>query len=172
MNSSVEPNYNFVVTGPRLLVMGEPFSSIDSLTRHELIEGLLANIDGASILISSHDLGEVERFFDSFPVGGPFRAMAFNFLEHLLIVTTLGRGNQRDSVCKLSKLLRVSALAASNTAENEDNPIAFDLLHATLLAYERRHAPEAERETIYRRQPRHPERDSAICSPTLPAKLD
>jgi hypothetical protein len=102
-------------------------------------------------------------------VGGPFRAMALDFLEHLLIVTTLGRGNKRDSVCKLSKLLRVSALAASNTAENEDDPIAFDLLHATLLACERRHAPEAERETIYRRQPRCPrkgQRDMLSNSPS------
>ena len=47
---------------PRLLVMDEPFSSLDSLTRDELIEGLLANIDGTSVLISSHDLGEVESF--------------------------------------------------------------------------------------------------------------
>jgi hypothetical protein len=67
--------------------------------------------------------------------------MAFDLLEHLLIVTALGGGDERDSVCKLSKLLRVSALAASNTAENEDDPIAFDLLHATLLACERRDAP-------------------------------
>ncbi len=47
---------------PRLLLMDEPFSALDSLTRDELIEGLLANIEGASILISSHDLGEIESF--------------------------------------------------------------------------------------------------------------
>lgn len=42
--------------------MDEPFSALDSLTRDELVEGLLANIDGTSVLISSHDLGEIESF--------------------------------------------------------------------------------------------------------------
>jgi ABC-2 type transport system ATP-binding protein len=47
---------------PRLIVMDEPFSGLDSLVRDELIEGLLANSEGASILISSHDLAEIESF--------------------------------------------------------------------------------------------------------------
>lgn len=47
---------------PRLIVMDEPFSGLDSLVRDEVIEGLLANADGASILISSHDLAEIESF--------------------------------------------------------------------------------------------------------------
>lgn len=47
---------------PRLLVMDEPFSALDSLTRDELIEGLLANSEDKSVLISSHDLGELENF--------------------------------------------------------------------------------------------------------------
>jgi ABC-2 type transport system ATP-binding protein len=47
---------------PRLLLMDEPFSALDSLTRDELIEGLLANVEGVSILISSHDLSEIETF--------------------------------------------------------------------------------------------------------------
>lgn len=47
---------------PRLLLMDEPFSALDSLTRDELIEGLLANTEGISILICSHDLAEVETF--------------------------------------------------------------------------------------------------------------
>ena len=47
---------------PRLLLMDEPFSALDSLTRDELIEGLLANAEGISILICSHDLGEIETF--------------------------------------------------------------------------------------------------------------
>ena len=47
---------------PRLIVMDEPFSGLDSLVRDEVIEGLLANAEGASILISSHDLGEIETF--------------------------------------------------------------------------------------------------------------
>jgi ABC-2 type transport system ATP-binding protein len=47
---------------PRLIIMDEPFSGLDSLVRDELIEGLLANCEGASILISSHDLAEIESF--------------------------------------------------------------------------------------------------------------
>jgi ABC-2 type transport system ATP-binding protein len=47
---------------PRLIVMDEPFSGLDSLVRDEVIEGLLANTEGASLLISSHDLGEIENF--------------------------------------------------------------------------------------------------------------
>lgn len=48
--------------GPCLLVMDEPFSGLDSLVRDEVIEGLLANTEGASVLISSHDLAEIESF--------------------------------------------------------------------------------------------------------------
>ena len=47
---------------PRLLLMDEPFSALDALTRDEVIEGLLANTEGSSILICSHDLAEVETF--------------------------------------------------------------------------------------------------------------
>ena len=47
---------------PRLLLMDEPFSALDSLTRDDLIEGLLANTEDSSILICSHDLAEVETF--------------------------------------------------------------------------------------------------------------
>jgi ABC-2 type transport system ATP-binding protein len=47
---------------PSLLLMDEPFSALDSLTRDELIEGLLANTEDTSILICSHDLTEVETF--------------------------------------------------------------------------------------------------------------
>jgi ABC-2 type transport system ATP-binding protein len=47
---------------PRLILMDEPFSALDSLTRDELITGLLANAEGISVLICSHDLSEMESF--------------------------------------------------------------------------------------------------------------
>ncbi|HXA56897.1 MAG TPA: AAA family ATPase, partial [Candidatus Acidoferrum sp.] len=47
---------------PRLLVMDEPFSGLDPVVREDLIEGLLENAQGITILISSHDLGDIENF--------------------------------------------------------------------------------------------------------------
>jgi ABC-2 type transport system ATP-binding protein len=47
---------------PRLLVLDEPFSGLDPLVRDEFMEGLAAQAGEMTILISSHDLGEVEGF--------------------------------------------------------------------------------------------------------------
>jgi ABC-2 type transport system ATP-binding protein len=47
---------------PRLLVMDEPFSGLDPLVREDLIEGLLDSAEETTILVSSHDLGEIESF--------------------------------------------------------------------------------------------------------------
>ncbi|MCB1034754.1 MAG: ABC transporter ATP-binding protein [Acidobacteria bacterium] len=48
---------------PRLLVMDEPFSGLDPVVRDQLIEGVLelGDRDGWTVLISSHDLAEVEN---------------------------------------------------------------------------------------------------------------
>lgn len=47
---------------PRLIVLDEPFTGLDVLVRDELIEGVLECAEGATILISSHDLSDVETF--------------------------------------------------------------------------------------------------------------
>jgi ABC-2 type transport system ATP-binding protein len=47
---------------PTLIVLDEPFTGLDALVRDELIEGLLARAEGTTILISSHDLAEIESF--------------------------------------------------------------------------------------------------------------
>jgi len=47
---------------PRLLVLDEPFSGLDPLVRDELIEGLVESAEQTTILISSHDLTEIESF--------------------------------------------------------------------------------------------------------------
>ena len=47
---------------PKLIVLDEPFSGLDPLVRDELIEGLLDSANEATILISSHDLAEIESF--------------------------------------------------------------------------------------------------------------
>jgi len=47
---------------PRLLILDEPLSGLDSLVRDEVIEGLLRQADESTILISSHELTEIETF--------------------------------------------------------------------------------------------------------------
>jgi ABC-2 type transport system ATP-binding protein len=47
---------------PRIIILDEPFTGLDALVRDELIEGVLDCADGATILISSHDLAEIESF--------------------------------------------------------------------------------------------------------------
>lgn len=47
---------------PRLLILDEPFSGLDALVRDELIESLLDRATGATVVISSHDLADIETF--------------------------------------------------------------------------------------------------------------
>ena len=45
---------------PALLILDEPLSGLDVLVRDEVLEGLLANVDETTILISSHEIAEIE----------------------------------------------------------------------------------------------------------------
>jgi ABC-2 type transport system ATP-binding protein len=47
---------------PKLLILDEPLSGMDTLTRDEVVEGLLEQADETTILISSHELAEIEFF--------------------------------------------------------------------------------------------------------------
>jgi ABC-2 type transport system ATP-binding protein len=47
---------------PALLILDEPFSGLDALVRDELIESLVESAEETTILISSHDLAEIEAF--------------------------------------------------------------------------------------------------------------
>ena len=47
---------------PKLIVLDEPFSGLDPVARDEFIEGLLEWSPGATVLISSHDLADIESF--------------------------------------------------------------------------------------------------------------
>jgi ABC-2 type transport system ATP-binding protein len=52
---------------PRLLVLDEPFSGLDPVVRDDLVRGVLelAGEEQWTVLISSHDLDEVERLVDT-----------------------------------------------------------------------------------------------------------
>src|SRR5579859_8306624 len=45
---------------PKVLVLDEPFSGLDPLVRDEFMEGLLGQAGEMTILISSHELGEID----------------------------------------------------------------------------------------------------------------
>jgi ABC-2 type transport system ATP-binding protein len=47
---------------PKLIVLDEPFGGLDPLVRDQLIEGLLERAAEATVLLSSHDLAEIESF--------------------------------------------------------------------------------------------------------------
>src|SRR3979409_2134899 len=47
---------------PQLLVLDEPFSGLDPLIREDFIQGILDGAGETTILVSSHDLAEIESF--------------------------------------------------------------------------------------------------------------
>lgn len=47
---------------PRLLVLDEPLSGLDTLVRDEVVNGLLQQAADTTIFISSHELSEIESF--------------------------------------------------------------------------------------------------------------
>ncbi|MCF3652484.1 ABC transporter ATP-binding protein [Synoicihabitans lomoniglobus] len=51
---------------PELLVLDEPFSGLDPLTRDQLVEGMLDLVsrEGCTVLVSSHEIAEVETLAD------------------------------------------------------------------------------------------------------------
>ena len=49
---------------PELVVLDEPFTGLDPLVRDELIRALLETSDDRTVLVSSHDIDEIERLAD------------------------------------------------------------------------------------------------------------
>jgi len=47
---------------PKLLILDEPLSGLDALARDEIIAGFIRDAGKMTILVSSHELDEVERF--------------------------------------------------------------------------------------------------------------
>jgi ABC-2 type transport system ATP-binding protein len=47
---------------PKLLILDEPFSGLDPVMRDDLIHGILSSAGETTIVVSSHDLAEIESF--------------------------------------------------------------------------------------------------------------
>lgn len=47
---------------PKLIILDEPFTGLDPLVRDEFIQGLIDRAEESTILVSSHDLAEIESF--------------------------------------------------------------------------------------------------------------
>ena len=47
---------------PKLMVLDEPFSGLDPLVRDEFMEGLIRQAGEMTVLVSSHELSEIENF--------------------------------------------------------------------------------------------------------------
>jgi ABC-2 type transport system ATP-binding protein len=81
---------------PKLIVLDEPFSGLDPLVRDEIIEGLLERAPETTILLSSHDLAEIETFAShvAFLEGGrmlfseEMRELSDRFREITITLTT------------------------------------------------------------------------------------
>lgn len=56
-----------IVYRPKVLILDEPFSGLDPLVRDEFIQGILEIADGEgwTIFLASHDIEEVERLADT-----------------------------------------------------------------------------------------------------------
>lgn len=89
---------------PRLLVLDEPFTGLDPLVRDEVIRGILelSEQERWSILISSHDIDEVERLADWVGIINAGRL-------HLSESTLTLQGRFRRLECTVGEITRLPA---------------------------------------------------------------
>jgi ABC-type multidrug transport system ATPase subunit len=86
---------------PRLLVLDEPCSGLDPLVRDEFMDGLLEHAGEMTVLMSTHELSEVEGFGTDVAYIEEGRLMFHESMEALtgrmqeIRVTTSGKGRYR-----------------------------------------------------------------------------
>lgn len=70
---------------PELLVLDEPFSGLDPLVREELIDAIIDLMNGSNwtVILSSHDINEVERLCDSVTMIERGRVVLNDSIENL-----------------------------------------------------------------------------------------
>jgi len=83
---------------PELLILDEPFSGLDALVREEITAGFLRHAGEMSILISSHELDEIERLATHVGVidGGRLLFQGTLAALHEHARPLLGEGDRRD----------------------------------------------------------------------------
>lgn len=71
---------------PSLLILDEPLSSLDPLARHQFMQILMDSVaqDEQTVLISSHQVTDLERICDSLILLSQSRLLLADDLEHLL----------------------------------------------------------------------------------------
>src|SRR5688572_6721308 len=69
---------------PRVLILDEPFGGLDVVARDDIVQGLIENAARTTVLISSHDLAEIETFASHV---GFLRAGEIKFSEEMAALT-------------------------------------------------------------------------------------
>jgi ABC-2 type transport system ATP-binding protein len=129
---------------PELLVLDEPFSGLDPLVRAELIRGLLEAPDerAFTILVSSHDVEEVERLADwvGFIAGGRLTLAepVASLLARFRLVEVISSGEnapelpKRAGWTKQGSAGRTLKFTASNYQADGEHVIAADFPGAAI----------------------------------------
>lgn len=100
---------------PKVIVLDEPFSGLDPLVRDELIESMLERAEEATVLVSSHDLGEIESFASHI---GYLEKGILRFSDEMSAIANRFREVELllDSPASLPPLLPKSWMHASSSA--------------------------------------------------------
>lgn len=104
---------------PELLVLDEPFSGLDALVREEIIAGFLRHAGEISIVISSHELDELERLATHVGVIDGGRLLFQGSLEALRehAGSLLAAGARRDAERVSLRDLFIAMARAARAAE-------------------------------------------------------
>ncbi len=111
---------------PSLMVLDEPFSGLDPLVRDELIEGLLERAAETTILLSSHDLAEIESFSSHI---GFLDAGKLLFSEELSTLTD----RFRDVTVTLDGPSKMPANVPGSWLQAETNDVVFRFVDTQYL---------------------------------------
>ncbi|MES3032465.1 MAG: ABC transporter ATP-binding protein [Gemmatimonadota bacterium] len=121
---------------PRVLLMDEPLSGIDAVSRDEITRGLIANAaaTGTTVLIASHDIAEIESVLSDVAILGAGRVQVAGSLEQLQTryrrITLLGGDAILGALAREQAWLEVSRAGRmlSIVADTERTPLDAAML--------------------------------------------